>query len=223
MRDDILSAIRQWRRAPGATAIAVLSLTLGIGGTLALFSLVDALLLKTLPVHEPERLTRVVGRDLRPREQHDIGLPTHVWDYVRTHQTLFESVLAVGTGRVDLARGGETRHAGIAYVDAGYFNALGLRPATGRALGPSDEALANASVAVISHSLWQRDFGSRPDIVGQAIYLDNHRFDIIGVAPKGFFGLEVGRIDSASATPLPRRSCHISRSGAATRSPPNSC
>jgi putative ABC transport system permease protein len=195
MRDDLVSAVRQWRRAPGPTVVALVSLALGIGGTLGLFSLVDALLLKTLPVHEPERLTRIVGRDLRPGEQHDIGLPTHVWEYVRTHQMLFESVLAVGTGRVNLARGGETRHAGIAYVDADYFNTLGLRPAMGRALGPSDETPANASVAIISHSLWQRDYGGRPDIVGQPIYLDNHRFDIVGVAPKGFFGLEVGRID----------------------------
>ena len=161
MRDEILSAVRQWRKAPGATAIAVLSLTLGIGGTLALFSLVDALLLKTLPVHEPERLARFVGRDLRPGEQHEIGLPTHVWEHVRDHQTLFESVLAVGTGRVNLARGGETRHADIAFVGAGYFDTLGLRPAAGRALHRFDETLNNATAAVISHSLWQREYGGR--------------------------------------------------------------
>ncbi len=195
MRDEILSAARQWRKAPGATAIAVLSLTLGIGGTLALFSLVDALLLKTLPVHEPERLARFVGRDLRPGEQHEIGLPTHVWEHVRDHQTLFESVLAVGTGRVNLARGGEARHADIAFVSAGYFDTLGLRPAAGRSLHRSDETLNNATAAVISHSLWQREYGERADIAGQPVYLDNHRFDIIGVAPPGFFGLEVGRID----------------------------
>jgi putative ABC transport system permease protein len=195
MRDETLSAVRQWRRAPAATAIAVLSLTLGIGGTLALFSLVDALLLKTLPVHEPERLTRVVGRDLRPGEQHDIGLPTHVWEYIRRSQTIFESVLAVNTGRINLARGGSTRYAGIAYVDGRYFETLGLRPAVGRLFAPFDEAPANAAVAVISHALWQRDFGGRPDTVGQPIYLDNHRFEIVGVAPRGFFGLEVGRTD----------------------------
>jgi putative ABC transport system permease protein len=195
MRDEILSALRQWRRAPGATAIAVLSLTLGLGGTLALFSLVDALLLKTLPVHEPERLTRVVGRDLRPGEQHDIGLPTHVWEYVRRSQTTFESVLAVGTGRVNLARGGDTRLAGIAYVNGGYFETLGLRPAAGRGLAAFDEAPVNSAVAVISHALWQREYAGRLDIAGQPIYLDNHRFEIVGVAPKAFFGLEVGRVD----------------------------
>jgi putative ABC transport system permease protein len=195
MRDEILSAVRQWRRAPGATAVAVLSLTLGIGGTLALFSLVDALLLKTLPIHEPARLTRIVGRDLRPGEQHDIGLPTHVWEYVRRSQTIFDSVLAVGTGRINLARGGDTRLAGIAYVNGGYFETLGLRPAVGRVLAAFDEAPVNSAVAVISHSLWQRDYAGRLDILGQPIYLDNHRFEIVGVAPKGFFGLEVGRVD----------------------------
>ncbi|HUE88846.1 MAG TPA: ADOP family duplicated permease [Vicinamibacterales bacterium] len=195
MLEDMRKALRQWRKAPAVTVIAVLSLTLGIGGTLALFSLVDALLLKTLPVYEPERLTRIVGRDLRPGEQHDIGLPTHIWEYLRDTQTMFESVLAVGTGRVNLARGGETRYAGTAFVDAGYFDTLGLRPAVGRPLRPYDEIPTNSTVAVISHSLWLREYGERSDIVGQPIYLDNHRFDIVGVAPKGFFGLEVGRVD----------------------------
>src|SRR5688500_18543892 len=105
--DDVRSAWRQWRRAPGVTAIALVSLTLGLGASLALFSLVDALLWRSLPVRAPEQLTRFVGVD--ERGAHEIALPTQIFDYINEHQSMFEAVTAVATDRANLARGGEAR------------------------------------------------------------------------------------------------------------------
>ena len=191
---DIRNALRQWGRTPLVTALAALSLTLGIASTLALFGLVDALLLRRLPVTRPDELTRIVGHGLRPGELQDIGVPTRVWQYVREHQRLFTTVLAVGTDRVNLGQTGETRYVGCAYVSDNYFSALGVRVVTGRALTVTDDVPGHASAAIISYRLWQREYGGE-DVIGRGISLEGHRFTIVGVAPPGFFGLEVGRVD----------------------------
>jgi putative ABC transport system permease protein len=191
--DDIRNAFRQWSRTPGITAIVLLSLTLGIGANLALFSIVNALLFRPLPIPRPDELTRIVGVGPRPGQHSEIVVATHVWEYVRDHQTMFASVLTVGTDRFNVASGSEARYVGGAFVDGGYFETLRLEMARGRALLPSDEQLG-ANVAVISHSFWQREYGGS-DVIGQTVHVNGHAFAIVGVAPRGFFGLEVGRID----------------------------
>ena len=185
------------------TAAAFLSLTLGIGANLALFSIVDAVLLKTLPIPDPDQLVRIVTSDFRPGEQHEIAVPTHVWRYLRTEQKAFASLLAIATDRVNIAPGGETRYAGCAYVDAEYFDTLQVRIVLGRGLAASDDQPGAANVAVISYSLWQREYSGN-DVIGQPMYLDGHRFTIIGVAERGFFGLQVGRRDDV-VVPLSAR------------------
>jgi predicted permease len=193
--DDIRNALRQWKRNPGITALALFSLALGIGGSLALFHLVDALVLRKLPVRDADRLVRIVGREFRPGEQHDIAFSSATWEYFRQHQQIFEQALAVGRAQVNLARGGEAQFVSATFVDSAYFGMLGIAAQRGRTLSSSDEADGAQPVAVISDALWRSRYGARDEALGQSIYLDDQPFTIVGVAPREFTGLEIGRPD----------------------------
>jgi predicted permease len=159
-------------------------LALGTGASTAIFSLVNALYLKTLPIREPGRFVRITGEE---------WLTTGVWEHVRDHQPAFESVAAAGTDRFTLTRGGIARHATALAVSGGFFDLLGIAPVRGRLLSGSDEVGGAPAVAVVSHGLWQRDFGGTGDVVGATLWLENLPFEIVGVLPRGFVGIDVGR------------------------------
>jgi predicted permease len=184
---DIRDAIRSLRASPIVTIVAVLSLALGIGANAALFSILNSLLLKTLPVHDPARLVVI-----------DDGSWTNpIWEQIREqrHQ-IFEDAFAWSTSSFNLSPRGETDVVEGAWASGGMFDVLGVKAALGRTFTLADDARdggPDGPVAVVSYSFWQRRMGSVPDAVGRKLTLDGLDVTIIGVAPRGFFGPDVGR------------------------------
>lgn len=214
MANDLLNAFRQWLRTPVVTAVALASLALGIGANLALFGLVDTLLLKSLPVRDPQSLVRFAWDDARFGAV-DLTVSTPVWTHVRAEQPFAESVLAVASDRVNLARGGEARFVPALYINGGGLDVLGIAPVLGRNLQPADDLPGAPPAAMISHGLWQRDFAGRTSVLSETIHIHDQAFSIVGVAPPSFLGLEVGRgadvIVPISAEPAIRGAAQLQR------------
>lgn len=183
---ELRDAVTQWARTPVITAVVVLSLALGIGANTAIFSLIDSLLLRPLPVRAPERLVRVQEPNVNGH-----GLP--VWRQLHDGSSVFESTAAMSLLRPDISSTPERRSAfGIA-VSGTFFDMLGVKPAIGRLLTVDDDQPGSATVAVADYLFWQREYGGRHDILGATIRLEGQPFTIVGVTDKGFFGLNVGR------------------------------
>jgi putative ABC transport system permease protein len=186
---DLRYAARALRASPGFALVAILSLGLGIGANTAIFSLIDAVMLKSLPVSRPEELVQVtIGED--------DTLTNPIWEQLRERKDLFSSVFAFsGNGQpmFDLASGGESRRVPGAWVSGGFFAGLGVRPAAGRLLRPADDVRGCPAVAVLSYGFWQSRYGGEAAAVGKTISLDGHPFAILGVAGPAFFGVDVGR------------------------------
>jgi len=185
LRQDLRYAIRTLCSKPGFAAVVVLSLALGIGANTAILSLINAVVLKTLPVSHPEELVQVT-----------MGSPWYfsnpVWERLRNRQDIFSGVFAYGRWNFNLAHGGEVRNVNGQYVSGQYFDALGVRAVLGRTLTSGDDRRGCAGTAVLSHGFWQREYGGRADILGTTISSDNHPFEIVGVTEPGFTGVEVG-------------------------------
>jgi len=193
---DLRFAVRLMRQTPVVSGVAMISLALGIGANVAIFSLVNALMLKTLPIHEPHRLVIVQQPQTDPSRPPNTSFTNPQWEYVRDHQDFLGGVLAQGGARFNLNAGGEARPAVGIYVSGRFFDVLGVTPHIGRTFMADDDRRGggpNGPVAVLSHGFWQRDYGGDPQVVGRAIYLDGHAFTIIGVSPPDFFDIEVGR------------------------------
>src|SRR5579862_2879351 len=180
LMQDLRYALRTLRRSPGFTTAAVICLAVGIGANTAIFSLIDATLLRTLPVPEPERLVT-----LRPSNDTAFSYPQFV--YMREHARSL-SVLAHTEIALNMSAGAITDAPSGELVSDNYFSVLGVQPPLGRMLAPGDEA-----IAVISHRFWQSRFGAGPGILGRTIDLNGVAFIVAGVTPPQFFGVEVGR------------------------------
>jgi len=188
---DIRYVLRGLRRSPGFTAVAVLSLALGIGANTTLFSLIDALILRSLPVVQPGELLAVDVQD-----QGDFT--NAIWEQLRDRQNVFLGAFAWAHTGFDLAAGGEKQPVAGLYVSGEFFRTLGVRALRGRVLMPDDDRRGGAPVAVISHAFWERQYGADPHIVGRTIRIDRHPFTIVGITVPGFFGVDVGsRFDVA--------------------------
>jgi predicted permease len=182
---DLRYAIRALRSSPGFAAVAILSLALGIGANTAIFSLIDSVILKTLPVSHPEQLVQItMGKNS--------SFTNPIWEQVRDHQDVFSGIFAYGGGRFNLAAGGEARYAQGNFVAGQFFDTLGLRPVLGRTLTMADDKRGCPGTAVLSYDFWKKEYGGRADIVGKNISLDNHPFEILGVIQPGFSGVDVG-------------------------------
>ncbi len=186
LAQDIRYGVRVLARAPVFTAVAVLSLALGIGANTAIFSLVNSLLLRALPVHAPERLMIVEG-----------GSWTNpIWEQIRRRQSaLFGGALAWGEDRFDLAAGGPTEEVSGLWASGSFFDVLGVPAILGRTFTAEDDRRGggvNGPVAVISYSFWQRRYGGATDVIGRALTLNRVPFTIVGVAPPEFVGPIVG-------------------------------
>jgi predicted permease len=184
---DLAYGVRVLRRSPTFTVVAVLSLALGIGANTAIFTLVNGLLLRSLPVREPERLVML---------QH--GSWTYpIWEQIRDRQTqLFDGAVAWHHQRFDLAQGGAAEPVDGLMVSGSFFGVLGVPAVLGRAITPADEdprTAGDGPVAVISHSFWQRRFGGATGVLGQALVLDRVPFTIVGVIAPEFTGPTAGR------------------------------
>jgi predicted permease len=187
LAQDVRYGARVLAQAPAFTAVAVLSLALGIGANSAIFSLVNGLLLRTLPVKEPSRLVLI-----------DRGSWTNpIWEQVRDrHATFAESAAAWGPQQFDLARGGRAEFIEGLYASGSFFETLGVPAFVGRTFTSADDRRGGGPggpVAVISYGCWQQRFDGRPDVVGTSILLNRKAFTIVGVTPRGFAGPIVGR------------------------------
>ncbi len=184
---DVRHAIRALRTNPGFAVVAILSLALGIGANTAIFTLINAVMLKPLPVHHPEELVQVAMG--KPEAQ---WFSNPIWEQIRDRQDVFAGAFAYGWWRFNLAPGGEARYVQGHYVSGQFFETLGIRPWLGRMLTPSDDHRGCVGVAVLSYRLWRDEYGGRHDIVGQVISLNGHPFDVVGVSERGFTGFDVG-------------------------------
>ena len=187
---DVRYAIRVLARRPGFTAIAIVSLGLGIGANAAIFSLMDALLLRLLPVHEPERL---VNFDNNSFSYFAFG------QYQANSSGVLSGVLATTTVEArDLDTSGEPRRGRVELVSGNYFELLGVAALIGRTLAPADERRgATELAAVISYGYWQRAYGGNPAVLGRTLRVQKVPFTIVGVAPAEFFGVAVGEAADA--------------------------
>jgi putative ABC transport system permease protein len=193
---DFRFAFRLMRQTPVVSAVAMLSLALGIGANVAIFNLVNALMLKALPIHEPERLVILQQAPFEPGRPPGTSFTNPQWEYLRDHQDFFSGVLATGTARFNLNAGGEARQVAGIYGSGRFFDVLGVTPIIGRTFTTEDDKRMGGTdgpVAVLSHAFWQREYGGDRQVLGRTISLDGHAFTIIGVAPPEFFGIEVGR------------------------------
>jgi putative ABC transport system permease protein len=191
---DSRYALRMLRANPGFAATAIVSLALGIGANTAIFSILNAVMLRSLPVEDPQRLVQVGSPDSSGTSPLSVAFTNPIWEQVRDHQQAFSGTLAYGTSRFDLAAGGESHFANGLWVSGDFFRVLGVPAMRGRVLAPDDDLHGGGHagpVAVISHGFWKRHFASDPEIAGKTIRLDRHPFTIIGVTPPWFRGLDV--------------------------------
>jgi predicted permease len=196
---DTRLAFRQLRKQPGLAATAIASLALGIGANTAIFQLIDAVSMTSLPVRAPHelveiRLTGPDGRDGRHTGRNrQVSLPQY--RAIEQRQQGLQSMLAFGDTRFNLSPAGEIRPVDGLWVSGSFFETLGVAPVVGRLIGPADDRpdCRPSTVAVISYALWQGEFGGRADILSQSIPLGPARVPIVGVTSPEFFGVEVGR------------------------------
>jgi predicted permease len=193
LMQDVRFGLRMLRKSPGFTAVAILTLALGIGANTAIFSLVDAVMLRMLPVEKPEELMMVGMRSPRSAAL-NTSFTNPIWEQVRERQDVFSGVFAWSPSqKFDLSRGGELHTAKGVYVSGDYFHTLGARPAAGRLLAPSDDERGCAGVVVLSNGFWREHYDGTSSAIDSLLSLNGHSFQVIGVAPPGFFGLTVGQ------------------------------
>ena len=187
MIDDTRYAIRMLRHSPAFTLVTVLSLALGIGANTAIFTLINAVMLRSLPVAHPEELVQLT----MPGGNRAFTNP--VWEQIRDNQRIFNGAFAYSTMRFNLVTSGEVRYATGNLVSGDYFRTLGVQPALGRLFSVADDRRGCPSIAVLSEAYWRSAYGADPGVLGKTISLNTHAFQIVGVGQAGFAGLEVGR------------------------------
>ncbi len=195
---DIRYALRQLRKSPGFTMTALITLALGIGANTAIFTLVQGILLRSLPVADPAGLYRIGDTDDCcidggfQNENGDYAIFSYdLYRQLRDVAPEFEQLAAVQAGQNSYyVRRGETepRNLRIEYVTGNYFATLGVNAYTGRALAVSDDAPGAAPTVELSYAAWQSDFGGDPTVVGSTVFIQTRPFTVVGVAPPGFFG-----------------------------------
>lgn len=196
--DDLRYAVRTLARSPGFACIAIITLALGIGANSAVFSFVDALLLKTLPVNEPERLVVLGPGGMGTMSTADAPQEDHFsfaqFEAIRQRSEVFAAVSASPTVSTtvligDRVPGDDPERAACELVSGEFFSMMGIRPLAGRWIEPNDDEVSTAArVVVISHSYWQRRLGGDPEPLGRTLVLQDMPFQVIGIAPPTFRG-----------------------------------
>ena len=182
---DAQYAIRKLTRSPGFTAVVVLTLALGIGASTAVFSVVNAVVLRPLAYPEPEQLVRITS-ELRGFGATDTGVaPAELIDY-QSRTDLFTAVAGMLPVNANVTSGNEPERVEMMLVSWNYFAVLGVAPANGRAFGPQDDVPGVANIAVVSDGYWRRRLNADPDAVGRTIVIDGDRILVVGVMPPGF-------------------------------------
>jgi len=206
---DISYGLRQLRRNPGFTTVAVVTLALGIGANTAIFSLIDAVMLRSLPVREPSNLVlfRWNAHQGPNGEYSAFGdcagsyagpsgcsFPLPIFEKIRADVQAFSGVLSfAGPAQLDLGENGPPRMADGELISGNYFSLLGVKTAVGRTIGIGDDSPEASPVVVLSYAYWQNAFGGERSVVGRAITLNNVPFTIVGVADAKFTSLSPGK------------------------------
>jgi putative ABC transport system permease protein len=199
---DIRFGLRMLRKSPGFAAVAVITLALGIGANAAIFQLIDAVRLRTLPVKDPNTLAIIHvdkkhwGQGNFSGNYSDFTFP--LWQQVRDRQKAFSSVAVWSEDRLNLATGGEVDFAHAIWVGGDFFKTLGVQPILGRLISLADDQTGCAGAVVLSYAFWQRRYGGAASVIGREITLEGHPFPILGVTPPSFYGVAIGdRFDVA--------------------------
>ncbi len=182
---DIVYGARMLRKSPGFAAVAVLTLALCIGANIAIFTVVDAVLLRPLPFPHPEQLVRVVD-ELQGLNLPDVGMSVPEFEDLRDRSGVFDQITAIWPINANLTGSEHPERVEALAVSPSYFAALGAQPRLGRVWGPEDNLPGFDEGVVISDGLWKRLFGSDPNILGKKLRLDNDVYTVIGVMPRGF-------------------------------------
>jgi putative ABC transport system permease protein len=182
VRQDLRYATRTMVNSPGFTAVAILTLAIGVGANVAIFSFVDGILLKPLPYPEPERIVRVLEK---PPQGERNGISTLNFLDWQKDNTVFDFMSAQSGGNVTMTGGASPVQLRGARVSSGYFSVFGIKPALGRAFLAEEDQLGKHQVVMLSHALWASQFGSDPGVINRVVQLDNQPHTIIGVLPEG--------------------------------------
>jgi len=182
---DIRHGCRRVVAAPGFTAIAMLTLALGIGANVAIFAVVNAVLIRPLPFPGPDRLVRVAA-DARATNGRNIGISEPELGDLRDRAGIFDGVTAIWPVSASMVGGARPERIEVMVTSANYFQLLGAGPQLGRVYGPADAVPGFADPVVISDGLWRRAFGAAPDIVGRKVVMDTDTYTVIGVMPPSF-------------------------------------
>jgi putative ABC transport system permease protein len=182
---DLRFGLRTLRKHPGFTAVAVIALALGIGANTAIFSVVNTVLLRPLPYKQPDRLVMLWEDDTKGGYPRDTPAVANYIDW-REQSTVFEGMAALADQSYNLTGAGDPERLDGKRASANLFQLLGVEPMLGRGFLPEDDKPGAARVAVLSHGLWQRRFGSDPNIVGRALELNGQSCEVVGVMPQGF-------------------------------------
>jgi len=180
---DVRLGLRMLRKSPGFTAVAVLTLALGIGANTALFSVVNGVLLKPLPYPHPERLVALAER--WPSFPEGSIAYLNFLDWVKMNHT-FEALAAYRHGDFNWTGAGDAQRLLVTEVSASSFSLLGVRPVIGRDFEPADDVRGAAPTVLLSHQLWTQKFGSSPDVLGKSLTLNGTAYTVIGVVPQNF-------------------------------------
>jgi predicted permease len=199
---DLRYAARVLRRDKAFAIAAIASLALGIGANTAIFQLLDAIRLRTLPVERPQELVEVRISPESSREGRSgsfngrrPNLTYALWEQIQHRQQVLSGAFAWSSARFNTQPGGEVRFVEGLWVSGDFFNVLGVRPSVGRVFSASDDRRGCADPgAVISHAYWHSAFGGRADVLDQSVRVNGRQFPVIGVTPPGFFGMDVGRM-----------------------------
>ncbi len=188
---DVRYGLRMLLRNPGFSAVAILSLALGIGANTAIFTLINALTLKSLPVAKPEELIQIQPRTPKGAQG---SLSYYALEFFHSHPELFAGVFVQASHRFDVELGGQTAPIEGAYVSGDYFPTLGVPPLIGRSIGMDDDKDgAAAPMAVLSYRFWMARFAGDRSALGRTLVVEGTPLEIVGVMPPSFFGVEVGK------------------------------
>ena len=184
LAQDLRYGLRTLRRSPGFTAAALLTLALGIGANTAVFSVVNAVLLRPLPYREPEALVQLVrSYQTGPAA----GQDGRRYLFFRDHLRSVEALAAYrGAGSVNMVRGDRAEFVSISQVSKEYFAVFGIQPALGQPFGAEHDVTGGPAVAILSHALWQRSFGASAGVIGSTIVVADKPLTVIGVMPESF-------------------------------------
>ncbi len=204
LANDVRYSLRQLAKNPVTTSVAIVSLMLGIGANTAIFSLINALMLRPLPIHDPGQLVRISLSEPKNPADREKDLSLAMFQQVRSRQSVFASMFAwSGGGISNVGANGSKYPASVSTVSGEYFSTLGIPPHLGRFILPTDLALETgqpAAVAVIDYQCWKKRYDADPAVIGKTILVEDRPLTIIGVAPEGFTGLI---IDSAAEVTVP--------------------